>query len=129
MFSEAYRFNMRCMHPAVVPIYYALLYMIQSAAYIFSPDFISTFKKIDQNEAQILWHMTFNPTEVRIKDVLTLIFNPLSYGKKVIDFINVVRVHFFIIKFVYIFLLLNFRFVHATGLQICTAWIRRSTID
>jgi len=53
-FSESYKFNMRCMHPAVVPVHYAILYMIQSGAYILSPDFISNFKKINLKEAGIL---------------------------------------------------------------------------
>jgi hypothetical protein len=42
------------MHPAVVPIQYAILYMIQSGSYILSPDFISSFKKIDLLEANTL---------------------------------------------------------------------------
>ena len=82
-FSESYKFNMRCMHPAVVPVHYAILYMIQSGAYILSPDFISNFKKINLKEAGILWNMTHKPGETVIDDVLTLIFHPLSYGKSV----------------------------------------------
>ncbi len=83
-FSECYKFNMRCMHPAVVPIQYAVLYMIQSSSYILSPDFISNYKKIDLNEARVLWEMTHTPGTVCIEDIMTLLFNPLSYGKKVI---------------------------------------------
>lgn len=82
-FNECYKLNMRCMHPAVVPIHYAVLYMIQSGTYILSPDFISNFKKLALNEASILWEMTHNPAEVRLDDVLTILFNPLSYGAKV----------------------------------------------
>lgn len=74
---------MRCMHPAVVPIHFAIMYMIQSKAYILSPDFISVFKKIDLSEARVLWNMVFNPDDVTLDDVMTLLFNPLSYGKKV----------------------------------------------
>ena len=83
MFSECYKFNMRCMHPAVVPVHYNVLYMIQSGSYILSPDFVSCFKKIDLHETSILWKMTFTPAETDLDDVLALIFNPLSYGKKV----------------------------------------------
>lgn len=83
MFNECYRFNMRCMHPAVVPIHFCLLYMMQSGSYILSPDFISNFKKVDLNEAGILWKMTHKPSEVKLADVMTLLFNPLSYGRKV----------------------------------------------
>ena len=75
---------MRCMHPAVVPFHYAILYMIQSGTYILSPDFVSNFKKIALNEALILWKMTFVPTDVKLHDVMALLFNPLSYGKKVL---------------------------------------------
>jgi len=71
------------MHPAVVPIHFIVLYMIQSGTYILSPDFVSNFKKIDLNEATVLWHMTFKPAETILEDVMTLLFNPLSYGKKV----------------------------------------------
>ena len=74
---------MRCMHPAVVPIHFAILYMIQSKSYILSPDFISVFKKIDLSEARVLWNMVYNPDEVTMNDVMALLFNPLSYGKKV----------------------------------------------
>lgn len=82
-FNECYRFNMRCMHPAVVPLEYAVLYMIQSGSYILSPDFVSTYKKIALNEAKILWEMTHNPSDVCLQDVMTILFNPLSYGNKV----------------------------------------------
>ena len=75
---------MRCMHPAVVPFHCAILYMIQSGTYILSPDFVSNFKKIALNEALILWKMTFVPMDVKLHDVMALLFNPLSYGKKVL---------------------------------------------
>ena len=84
IFNECYTFNMRCMHPAVVPFHYAIFYMIQSGTYILSPDFVSNLKKIALNEALILWKMTFVPTDVKLHDVLALLFNPLSYGKKVL---------------------------------------------
>ena len=83
LFNECYKFNMRCMHPAVVPVHFNVLYMIQSGSYILCPDFVSSFKKIDLNETGILWNMTFRPADTTLRDVLTLIFNPLSYGKKV----------------------------------------------
>lgn len=82
-FNECYKFNMRCMHPAVVPIHFAVTYMIQSGAYILSPDFISTYKKLSLEEASILWKMTFLPDATTLRDVLSILFNPLSYGKKV----------------------------------------------
>jgi len=82
-FNECYKFNMRCMHPAVVPIQYALLYMLQSGTYILAPDFISNFKKISLEEALVLWKITHTPSETKLADVMSLLFNPLSYGRKV----------------------------------------------
>jgi hypothetical protein len=83
IFNEAYRFNMRCLHPAVVPIQYAILYMLQSGSYILSPDFISSFKKMDLSEAQVLWNMVFSPQESTLQGVLSLLFDARSYGLKV----------------------------------------------
>ena len=82
-FNECYKFNMRCMHPAVVPIHYAVLYMIQSGSYILSPDFISTYKKIDLSEAKVLWEMVHKPHDVCLADIMQLLFDPRSYGLKV----------------------------------------------
>jgi hypothetical protein len=93
IFNEAYRFNMRCLHPAVVPIQYAVLYMLQSGSYILSPDFISTFKKMDLHEAQILWHMVFLPQESTLQGVLSLLFDARSYGLKV-SFIFLIFSHY-----------------------------------
>ncbi len=76
---------MRCIHPAVVPIHYAVLYMIQSGSYILSPDFISTYKKIDLSEALVLWDMVHNPLHITIGDVMQLLFDSRSYGVKVMN--------------------------------------------
>ena len=96
MFNECYKFNMRCiMHPAVIPIHYAILYMIQSGGYILSPDFISIYKKISLSEAQILWKMTFTPVDTKLCDALTILFNPLSYGKKVSFLLCFISFYFF----------------------------------
>lgn len=74
---------MRCLHPAVVPIHYVMLYMIQSGSYILSSDFISVHKKTDLSEARTLWEMVHYPNNVCLSDVMNLVFNPLSYGAKV----------------------------------------------
>lgn len=95
-FNECYKFNMRCMYPAVVPIHYAVLYMIQSGSYILSPDFISVFKKIDLDQAKILWEMTHKPQEAVLDDVLTLLFNPLSYGIKVCFILHFLYILYFL---------------------------------
>jgi hypothetical protein len=83
LFNECYRFNMRCMYPAIVPIQYALLYMLQSGSYILTPDFISNYKKIDLSEAEILWNIVHDPSSATIDAVMKLIFDPRSYGNKV----------------------------------------------
>jgi hypothetical protein len=83
LFNEAYRFNMRTMHPAVVPIHFALLYMIQSGAYILCPDFISTNRKLDLTESLALWKMVHQPHGVCLRDIMQLVFDPRSYGIKV----------------------------------------------
>lgn len=84
------------MYPAVVPIHYAVLYMIQSGSYILSPDFISVFKKIDLDQAKILWEMTHKPQEAVLDDVLTLLFNPLSYGIKVCFILHFLYILYFL---------------------------------
>lgn len=84
MFNECYKFNMRCLYPIVAPIHYVLLYMIQSGSYILSSDFISVHRKTDLSEARTLWDMVHYPRNITISDVLNLIFNPLSYGTKVL---------------------------------------------
>jgi hypothetical protein len=83
MFNECFRFSQRCLSPAIVLIQYVLLYMIQSGNYIFSPDFISTFKKIDISEADVLWDMVYEPRKVTIGMILKLVFDSRSYGMKV----------------------------------------------
>lgn len=90
MFNESYKFNMRCMHPAVVPIQYAILYMLQSGSYILSPDFISIHKKIDLTEANILWKMVHKPAQVVLSELMQILFNLLSYGVKVYVLIYIV---------------------------------------
>ena len=81
---------MRCMHPAVVPIQYAILYMLQSGSYILSPDFISIHKKIDLTEANILWKMVHKPAQVVLSELMQILFNPLPYGVKVYVLIYIV---------------------------------------
>lgn len=74
---------MRCLHPCVVPIQYAITYMLQSGTYILSSDFILTFKKVDLREAEALWSITFCPEHCTVDQVLQLVFDPRSYGGKV----------------------------------------------
>jgi hypothetical protein len=74
---------MRCLHPVVAPIHYVLLYMIQSGAYMFSSDFISVQRKTDFSEAKVLWELVHDPTSAVIEDVMKLIFDYRSFGRKV----------------------------------------------
>ena len=48
LLPEAYKFGNRCTHPLQFPLHYTILYMLQqSAEYVLSMDFVSTFKKVD----------------------------------------------------------------------------------
>ena len=81
--NEAYRFNMRCMSPMVIPFNFALLYMIQSGEYIFAPEFISSFKKLHMDEAAALWQMIHYPTKTTMHQLQCLIFDGRTYGYNV----------------------------------------------
>lgn len=78
---------MRCMSPAIVPVHYALLYMMQSKGYIFAPDFVSYNKKLDFSETEVLWKLVHFPEKANINMILKLVFDARSYGKKVSDFL------------------------------------------
>ena len=84
LFMECFRFNTRSMFPATVPIHYTLLYMLQSTDYILSPDFVSNYKKLDFGESEVLWKIVHLPGSATINDVMKIVFNNRSYGKKVI---------------------------------------------
>lgn len=71
------------MAPAIVPVHYALLYMMQSKGYIFAPDFVSYNKKMDFFETEVLWKLCHFPEEANINMILKLVFDPRSYGKNV----------------------------------------------
>lgn len=83
LFNEAYRFNCRCLLPAVVPVHYVVLYMVQSKDYIFAPDIVSYNKKLDFTETEILWQLCHFPSTATIGMILKLLFDPRSYGYKV----------------------------------------------
>lgn len=57
--------------------------MLQSKLFILAPDFISSFKKVDVNEASTLWSIVFEPSKTTIEDVFTLVFDQRSYNKNV----------------------------------------------
>jgi len=80
--NECYRFNQRCLWPAIVPPQYVLLYMCQSGEYIISPDFISICKKVDLLELQALWELIHSPSKATIDLIMKLVFDERSYGKR-----------------------------------------------
>lgn len=85
LINECYRFNQRSMWPAVVPIPYCLLYMLQSGEYIFTPEFITFYKKLDLEETTVMWDMIHNPSKATIDMILKLIFNARSYSPRSLD--------------------------------------------
>lgn len=83
--NECYRFNQRSMWPAVVPIPYCLLYMLQSGEYIFTPEFITFYKKLDLGETTVMWQMIHHPSKCTLDMILKLIFNARSYSPRDLD--------------------------------------------
>ena len=81
-FNEAFRYNMRCLYPAIVPIAYCLMYMLQCGEYVLSPEFVSTFKKLNYSEAQTYWALLHKPQETSINDIFLLIFSGGGYESK-----------------------------------------------
>ena len=78
--AEAFRFIKRCVSPIIIPFHFALLYMIQCSEYIFSPDFVSVYKKMHLEEAAALWSMIFFPTNTTMEMVKCLIFDSRSWA-------------------------------------------------
>ena len=82
LFNEAFRFNARCIFPAVVPVHFTILFMIQSKNYILSSDFVATNRKLDIRESISLWKLIHNPEMATVDDIFTLVFDKRSYGVK-----------------------------------------------
>eukprot|EP01031_Cornospumella_fuschlensis_P027563 gene27563-33289_t len=83
LMQELFKFNRRCMMPIIVPVLFGVTYMIQSGNYILSPDFISSYRKIDLHEAEILWGMINKPKDTTVEGVRALLFDPRSYSPKI----------------------------------------------
>jgi len=49
--------------------------MIQTGDYVFSAEFVSTFKKVSLQDADELFTMMQNPGDVRVHNILALVFN------------------------------------------------------
>jgi hypothetical protein len=77
------RFSKHSLDPAIVPVPYCLLYMIQSGKYIFAPDFVGYNKKLDLEETEVLWDIVHFPKSATIDTILEIVFDPRAYGLKV----------------------------------------------
>lgn len=80
-FNEAFKFQKRCLQPCVPPLDFVLLYMIQSAAYVLTPDFISIYRKMDYGEATALWDIIHDPASTDINGIRSILFDARSYDK------------------------------------------------
>ncbi len=96
-FSECFKFIKRSFSPFVVPIDYALLYMLQSKQYVLTPDFISCYRKICFNEANTLWQMLHEPENSTIEQVRAIVFDPRTYDNYRVSFLNLFCELFFLI--------------------------------
>ena len=83
-FNEVYKFSLRSLVPAIVPIDWIILYMVQSRDYCLSPDFISIRGKIVLEEVQLMWETVNNPENSSIDDIRVILFNSSkNAGEKV----------------------------------------------
>ena len=76
------RFSKHSLDPAIVPVSYCLLYMIQSGKYIFAPDFVGYNKKLDLGETEVLWDIVHFPESATIDTILKIVFDPRTHGLK-----------------------------------------------
>ncbi len=81
VFIDAFRFIKRCMDPCIVPLDMCLTYMLQSGEYVLSPDFITSFRKLDAGECSVYWDLIHHPEECTLDDVRALVFDSRSYNK------------------------------------------------
>lgn len=81
LFQESMKFNARAFYPITVPVHYCILYMLQSTDYALSPDFVSTFKKVDHEEAEYYWGVLHDPIKATIADVMAIVFSAKTKGK------------------------------------------------
>ena len=59
--------------------------MLQSGEYIFTPEFITFYKKLDLEETTVMWHMIHNPSTSTLAMILKLIFNARSYSPRELE--------------------------------------------
>lgn len=59
--------------------------MLQSGEYIFTPEFITFYKKLDLEETTVMWEMIHTPSSTTLDMILKLIFNPRSYSPRELE--------------------------------------------
>ena len=59
--------------------------MLQSGEYIFTPEFITFYKKLDLEETTVMWSMIHNPSQSTLSMIMKLIFNARSYSPRELD--------------------------------------------
>jgi hypothetical protein len=83
LFLEAFRFVTRCFLPVIVPVHYAILYMIQSGEYMLSTDFVQNFKKVNYKESTSIWKIIWSPNQATLDDIMLIVFDPREFDRKV----------------------------------------------
>lgn len=81
-FNECFRFNRRSFAPCVVPLDYALTYMLQSGNYILTPDFVTGHRKMDLMEAELMWKLIHDAANASVEEVRRIVFDPRSYDQR-----------------------------------------------
>jgi len=51
--AEAFKFSKRCLYPLLCPVAYTAMYMLQSGAYIPSPEWLKKLNKMDAEQTQV----------------------------------------------------------------------------
>ena len=95
--NEMYKFEQRCLVPAICPPDYLLCYMVQCGEYTFGADMISNWKKLDLEETRILLKVMFFPRQCTVAMIRRLCFNPASFIMKVkqFDLIPTIQIYYY----------------------------------
>ena len=104
LLAESWRYANRCLWPLFFPIHYTILYMVmmtelfafhqnymiqvQSSDYILSPEFVSSYKKVDFEEACIMWRLIHHPTSATISDIMKLVFSSTNSNYRCRYYVN-----------------------------------------
>lgn len=55
------------------------MFLLLLGNYILSPDFVTQYRKLDLNEANVLWDLIHNPQNATVEDVKKVVFDPRAY--------------------------------------------------